>query len=83
MGMTFDPPQCPECGADPQGTSETIPGCAQFEKQEDGSYEYSGYTEPFWDGQMTDTDDVFEDGRVKLICKGDGAHDWFATKIEG
>lgn len=79
MGMRFDPPTCPECGEEPQGTLETLPGCATFRRLKDGTCEYGGSTEVFWDGQMTNLD---KEGRVELLCKGDGAHDWFARKTE-
>ena len=80
VGMTFDPPTCPECGEPPRGTLETVQACAEFEKDDDdatpeGGYEFSGHTEVFWDSQVT----VERNGKVVLVCP-DG-DEWEATKL--
>jgi hypothetical protein len=69
--MTFGIPQCPECGKDPDGTIDTIQACAGVFKNDDGSFDYEGYTNIYWDSQFTDTDD---EGHVTLICKE--GHTW-------
>jgi len=79
-GMRFDPNVCPTCGGRARGTMETLPGLAEFDVNDDGSYEYGGYTEVFWDGQVTDKDD---EGRVTLICGTDDAHEWQAERVMG
>lgn len=72
--MRFEPEKCEECGGEPIGTLETLPGLAELEKQPDGSYEYGGYTRVYWDGQTTD---MPEPNVVILCC--DNGHEWNAT----
>ncbi|MGH9388550.1 MAG: hypothetical protein ACRD1Z_02975 [Vicinamibacteria bacterium] len=50
---------------------------AEFEKQKDGSFEFSGYTEIFYDTQETEKD---EKGRLKVECRE--AHNWFARLVK-
>lgn len=76
--MQFEIPQCPECKGDIGGTLETTPGVAQIYRDEDGNYEYGGYTEMNWDGQTTIED---KDGRVTAVCSACD-HEW-QTKMEG
>jgi len=71
--MRFDPPQCPQCGQLAKGTLESIPGLARLLLDEDGSAEYAGSTDVYWDDQETIRD---EQGRVTLMCP-DG-HQWLA-----
>ena len=71
--MKFQQPQCPECGQDPTGTVENIPGLAQLTRNEDGSFDYTGDTEMWWDEGETRTDDQ---GRVLLLCPDN--HDWWS-----
>lgn len=72
--MKFEPINCPECGELARGTVEWVPACAYFtEPDEKGEVEYSGETEPFWEGQLTETT---EDGEVILECPE--AHQWEA-----
>ena len=76
--MTFDKPKCPKCGKPPEGTIDRLMGCAVLdEPNEDGSFDYSGTTEVWWDEQKTVRD---KRGRVLLICPD--AHEWY-SKMEG
>lgn len=72
--MKFEPFNCPKCGLAARGTVESLSGVAEFnDADEEGNVEYSGNTEVFWDGQMTETD---EEGNVALVClNGD---EWYA-----
>lgn len=76
--MTFDKPRCPKCGKPPEGTVDTLHGLARLtEPDEDGSFEYSGTTDVWWDEQRTIRD---KKGRVLLMCED--THEWF-SKMEG
>ena len=76
--MKFNPCKCPECGAPPKGTLETVPGLALLaEPDEHGEFEYEGETEIFWNAQKTDRDD---DGRVTLECTN--GHAWQAERVD-
>ena len=75
--MKFEPFLCPTCGQSPRGTIETVNGVAEFVHHDDGTVEYSGYTEIWYDGQMTDKDG---EGKVTLICPD--AHEWKSTMME-
>lgn len=68
--------KCPTCGKEVSGTLETVQGQALVTKQDDGSFEYSGQTEMFWDGQET----LQKDGKDVLMCKN--GHEWTAKRIE-
>ena len=88
----FDPERCPKCGELPRGTLETLSGVAEFAPRQDGvrengnhddperdvhgNFTYSGNTEIFWDGQMTQK----TDGNPHLICWN--GHDWPAKDRE-
>ncbi len=71
--MRFEPFFCPECGEMARGTLETITGVAEFVVAADGSIEYTGYTNIWWDEQRTVTD---AGGYVRLVCPN--GHDWAA-----
>jgi len=75
--MKFATPRCPTCQQLAAGTLESISGRADLNVEEDGSADYSGHTEVFWDEQKTVMDD---DGRVTLACP-DG-HEW-QSSLEG
>lgn len=49
--MTYERPNCPECGQLAEGTVETLEAVATF--GEDYPTEYSGFTEVIWDTQRT------------------------------
>lgn len=76
MSLTFDPAKCPKCGAAPEGTIDQLKGLAVLdEPNEDGSFDYSGTTQVWWNDQCTITD---KKGRVALMCENN--HEWFAKK---
>lgn len=54
MPMRLTTPTCPECGAAVRGTADLVPGNALLQRLGDGSYEYAGQTEMWWDGQMNE-----------------------------
>lgn len=76
--MTFEIPECPECGGDIAGTLERTPGIAEITRDADGNYEYGGYTKMDWDGQVTIKDKA---GRVTVFC-AQCDNEW-QTKMEG
>jgi hypothetical protein len=75
--MRFDPLFCPERGEMARGTLETITGVAEFEANDDGTVEYSGDTDIWWNAQETVTD---EGGNVRLVCPT--GHEWSARLHE-
>ena len=77
QGLRFDPLHCPQCGGLPVGTLEQVTGMARLHFAEDGAAEYDGWTEIFWDGQMTVRDG---EGRVTLFCAE--SHSWQAMMSE-
>ncbi len=72
--MNLETPHCPQCGELAKGTVEQMKGCANLLRHHDGSFEYSGSTEIWWDEQRTVTD---KKDRVLLIC--DNGHDWYSV----
>jgi hypothetical protein len=74
--MRWDIEKCPTCGEEVSGTLETVQGQALVTKQDDGSFEYSGQTRMFWDGQET----LQKDGKDVLMCQN--GHEWTSTRIE-
>jgi len=74
--MKWDIEKCPTCGEEVSGTLETVHGQALVTKQDDGSFEYSGQTRVFWDGQET----LQKDGKDVLMCEN--GHEWTSTRIE-
>ena len=77
--MKLHKPLCPECGEPAHGTVERLSGYAQFTPlKEDGSTEYSGWTEIWWDEQRTvhQKEDAPEGpDNLPLVCCPNG-HDW-------
>lgn len=73
--MKYEPDKCPECGGEPVGTVESLLGLAGLMPDDQGGYEYSGYTDVWWDDQRTVVDDQ---GRVALQCEAH--HQWDAVK---
>jgi len=73
--MEFNPCKCPDCGEVAVGTIEVLHGRADLIQLDDGSFEYGGETEVFWDGQMSVRD---KKGRVQMTC--DKGHEWFAVR---
>lgn len=67
-------PTCPECGATARGSVERVPGRADLDIAPDGTTQYEGWTEIWWDEQTTLTDDQ---GRWNLI--DDDGHEWFSA----
>ena len=77
--MKLHKPLCPECGEPAHGTVERLSGYAQFTPlKEDGSTEYSGWTEIWWDEQRTvhQKEDGPEgpDNLPLVVCPN--GHDW-------
>jgi hypothetical protein len=54
--MKYAIPNCPECGELLRGESDLTPGCALVTRFEDGSFDYAGETDVFWDGQINRRD---------------------------
>ena len=73
--MKYRPDKCPECGGEPVGTVEHVHGLALLLPNGQGGYEYSGYTQVWWDDQKSVTDTV---GRVLLQCAEE--HQWYGVK---
>ncbi len=71
--MKLETFKCPDCGEPPKGTVETLNGCAVLSPGENGTFEYSGFTEIWWDEQRTEYD---EQERVHLICEK--GHEWYS-----
>lgn len=76
--MKFATMNCPDCGEPARGTVETVSGAALLSNpQLDGSVEYSGETDIWWDEQRTVRDPM---GRVQLVCRN--GHDWFSEVVD-
>lgn len=58
--MRYAIPHCPECGKVVAGERDYTPGLALVMQLEDGSFEYEGETDMYWDGQVNERD--FPDG---------------------
>jgi hypothetical protein len=71
--MKIETPNCPKCNSQARGTVETIPACAEFDRDVNDAPTHSGYTEVFWEEQKTNRD---KNGRVELICYNH--HSWFS-----
>lgn len=56
MGMRFDQPCRPECGAEVRGTADLVPGTALVQREHNGSYTYAGETKVWWYGQVNELD---------------------------
>ncbi len=52
--MKYSKPNCPECGEVLAGECDYIPARARVYRLEDGSFDYTGDTEEFWDGQSNE-----------------------------
>jgi hypothetical protein len=72
--MKITPSKCPECGEPVRGTIERLMGCAQVFEKEDGTFEYDGWTDIWWDEQKTVH---AKDGRTRVTCAN--GHDWLAA----
>lgn len=51
MTLQYAIPRCPICGADIAGEVDLVPGRSEVERNADGTYQYTGETDMFWDGQ--------------------------------
>ena len=77
--MRLHKPICPQCGELAIGTVERLSGRAEFTPvQEDGTTEYSGWTEIWWDEQKTvhqdnEAPESAENLPLVICCNG---HDW-------
>ncbi len=77
--MRLHQPFCPQCGEPAKGTVERLSGRAEFlPVNEDGTTEYSGWTEIWWDEQKTihqhNTTPESPDNLPLVICEN--GHDW-------
>jgi hypothetical protein len=75
--LKIEIPNCPQCGLAARGTVEKLTACAEFEYADDGTIEYSGFTDPFWNEQKSVYD---KSGRIELVC--DDLHFWFSKMEE-
>ena len=75
--MRFQTLNCPTCGEQARGTVERMAGAALLTHQPDGSSEYEGTTDIWWDEQRTQID---AEGRWELICIE--GHQWASKEIE-
>ncbi len=77
--MKLHKPHCPECGELAIGTLERLAGRAEFTPvADDGTTEYSGWTEVWWDEQRTvHQKEVSPEGpdNLPLVCCPQG-HTW-------
>ncbi len=76
--MRFTPSRCPHCRGDAIKIDETLAVTADLSRDKDGSYDYGGDTEVYWDCQEVEEDDF---GRVTLYCEE--GHTWKATAAWG
>ena len=76
--MKIHQPTCPECGEAAVGTVERLMGRAEFTTvADDGTTEYSGWTEIWWDEQRTvhQKDAPKGPDNLPLVCCPNG-HSW-------
>lgn len=76
--MRFDKPTCPECGEEAEAILDMVPGLARIGAHDDGTFEYSGETDIWWDDQVPWQH--MGTGEVQLRCQAD--HSWLTTKSE-
>ena len=67
---------CPDCGGEPRGVAETIPGTALVAFDEEGRPFYEGGTDVHWDGGSTDRQP--ETGEIMFVC-----HDGHSYSVAG
>lgn len=83
--MKLHIPNCPKCGEPARGTLELLIGRADLDPHADGgdAFEYSGWTEIFWNEQRTlhekDHEPEGPDNRPLVCCVNE--HTW-ATAID-
>ena len=73
--MRLKPTTCPECGDLARGTLERLAGIALLDAHKDGTADYVGGTEIYWDEQRSVRD---KQGKITLICSN--GHDWKAVR---
>lgn len=82
--MKIHLPHCPECGDLAIGTVERLSGRAEvIPLGDDGTTEYSGWTEVWWDEQRTahqNEDSPESPDNLPLVCCEHG-HEW-PTRID-
>lgn len=75
--MRWEIENCPKCGGEVVGTLEKLNGMATVSRVDETSeFEWTGYTEVFWDDQCT----VMKGDREILICEE--WHTWASKKLE-
>lgn len=85
--MRYRLPNCPTCGRDVDGEADYVPGRALVTRLTDGSYEYDGETDMFWDGQMNELEIERLHGftkspatNVRVECRA--AHTWETERYD-
>lgn len=63
--MKLVTPNCPHCKVPAVKSHETIPGAAGISIEPDGSFDFTGGTDVWWDDQTTNVD---AKGRMTLEC---------------
>lgn len=77
--MRFNPERCPECGEPAVDVIESLFGRAELVQNEDGSYDYAGYTKMLWETQTSHNFGLDAgEPQHKLWCAG--SHDWLAER---
>lgn len=82
--MKFDKPNCPECGEIAIGTVDMVPARSRIFQTADGSFEYEGDTELFWETQYSVGQDGFlpsKDGEP-LMLECEEGHEWPALMLD-
>ncbi len=75
--MRFSPDKCPNCHGEPHGTYEHVPGLCRIKRNDDGTFDYQGDTELWWDDQYTYED---PNGDILLWCPN-CCELWHAKKL--
>ncbi len=74
--MQWEQPTCPECGERARGRLEVVQAEAMFNQAEDGSYEFAGESEIYWDDQKP-----IPGGELQVLLCHEG-HEWHTALIQ-